>query len=167
VRHQRDARSTSRYCNNQRRQREQRELRPRRDLDAIQQRRRHDVPRQQVADQAEHRPTRAQHRRARPEEAGRHHLRDPRERAHREEEGVEPPARRPAFDQQASQQQREAVRQQMRERAVGVDARHDRPRVGSDRRREHEQPEQADEAGDSLEGEDDHEEHEGLQSGAP
>ena len=163
VGHQRNAWPTSRHRNTQRRHREQRELRPRREFDAVQERCSDHVSCQQVAEQAEDRPARTQYCRARPEQASRDHLRDPSERTHCEEKDVEPQARRPAFDQQPRQQQREAVRNQVSERAVGVDAGHDRPWVGGDRRCEHEQPEETDEAGDSLESKNDHEEQEGFQ----
>jgi len=163
MRNQRNPRLAGRNRHHQRRQRKHRKLRPRRQLDAVKQRRRHRVSRQQIAEQPEDRPTRAEHRCRRADHTGQHDLGNSRECADRNEKQMESEPRRPPFDQQPRDQQRDRVGNEMADRGVCVDAGDDRPRIGGYRRRKYEESDEADQPREELQDEDNAKDTQGFE----
>ena len=147
MRDQRDARCRRRQRHGGREADEHEGAHPLRDVDERGQTGRQPVRGDQVAEQREDGAARAEDARRgatgdeRRREDGVHQddLRHARQRARRDEKQVKTQSARRTGDRPAEDDQRDRVREEVTESAVGVDARHDRPRVLGEWRREDEQ----------------------------
>ena len=166
VRDERDARRGRRRGEDDREEPEQDQLDPRREPEAVEQRRAHDVAGEQVAAEREHRAADPEHGGRGTEQAPERHLRGARERARGDHERVEAKAGRPALDEGADEQQRDGVRDQVADGAVRVHARDEGPRGDGERGRQREESEEADEAQEGLRGADEEDDPERFEGGA-